>query len=273
MSDPGNVASADNTASHFQNPESILPAANPNIIGSNRLSRPSHLRGLLLLGIVFIIVVSGIGFGFYALLKNNQTAGSSETGLARAITSSKPIFADNLSSNIIGLWDSDKTACVFKGGTYHVLVSTADTVNGCGEQKFTIDNFAIEVDVSLLSGNNAGVYFRYNSSKDIYYLFSITRQGEFFFAVMHGQTPYAIISPTKTTAISAGNARNTLLVTGKGSDFKFFINGVFVGEAQNNIIPSGFMGFFVQTSKAETSGEASFSNLKMFSATALSSTS
>ena len=286
VSDPGKVLSTNHAVSTSQSLEQIPPTFNPDIPGISRMSRFSQIRELLLLGLVFIIVVSSIGFGFYSIVKSNQAAmtnsnvtvqatafptASAATALARTITSGTPLLADKLSSNTAGRWDTDPT-CVFKDGTYHVLVPTADTLNGCGSHKFIFDNVAIQVNVSLLSGNNAGLYFRYNSRSGQSYLFDITRQREFFFGILNGTNLYYLTQPTKTNAVAPGNSKNTLLVLTKDSDFKFYINGVFVGEAQDSTFLTGQIGFVVQTDMAETSGEASFSNLKVFSVGTNSST-
>jgi hypothetical protein len=124
-------------------------------------SASSQIKEILILGIVFLIVVSGIGIGFFSVVKNSQIAASTISTTKQTPATSPVIFPsttitgipyimDNLSSNPTRRWDDDGTMCAFRGGSYHVLVHQADTLQICGlVVPFILDNVAIEVDVSL----------------------------------------------------------------------------------------------------------------------------
>jgi serine/threonine protein kinase len=187
---------------------------------------------------------------------------------ASAITSSAPAVQDDLSTDFIGGWYVDNTSCTFVGGTYHVIVKQANFLQTCASSIFSFDNAALQVDVSLLSGNNAGLIFRANNQQ--YYDFGIDDQGKFFFrrhdSVGSGVGIMTDLIPgTKSPAIAHGKKKNTLLVIANGSDFKLFINGNFVGEQQDSSYRGGQVGFGVGTSPSENTGEASFSNFKEYS--------
>jgi len=66
------------------------------------------------------------------------------------------------------------------------------------------------------------------------------------------------------SAIAAGSQKNTLLVIANGSDFKLFINGVFVGELQDSTYIGGEVGFDAGTTPSVNRAEASFSNFKVY---------
>src|SRR5438876_6025205 len=110
--------------------------------GISAPSLPSQIKELVLLAFVFIIVVSSIGFGFYTIAKGNQATLFSLT--------------DPLSSNTTGRWQQS-AECVFKGGSYHVLAQHANEILFCRTNKFSFDNVAIRVDVSLIGGSAAGL--------------------------------------------------------------------------------------------------------------------
>ena len=254
-------------------PVQALPASTPNLssdmMGINRLARSSQIKEILMLGVVFLVVVSSIGFGFFSIVKSNQTttAQIAATLTANAVpqastfTSGTPIFIDPLSSNTNNRWDETAT-CVFKNGTYHVLVQQANHFNPCGLNTVPFADAAIQTDVAILSGGIAGLLFRFDSKG--YYLFAITNQGEFFFD-SHSVSGIRILIPlTKTKAISLGKQKNTLLIVAKGSDFKFFINSNLVGERSDSTSTSGRVGLLVGTPATTPFGEASFSNFKVF---------
>ncbi len=235
----------------------------------------SMSREVLVLTLVFIIVVSGIGFGFYAIVKHNRVVAASltssptpvptsEAALVATVTSGQPLFSDSLSRDD-GHWNRSAT-CVFTGGTYHVLVQQAGSAGYCGLIGSSYGNVTIQVDVSLLAGNNTGLVFRFagSGSEFRFYIVTITKQGEFFFGKDSNGSFVPLIPTTKTSAIVAANQKNTLLVSANGSDFKVYINRIFVGEAQDSTSSSGEIGFMIGTSDADPRGDASFANFKLY---------
>jgi serine/threonine protein kinase len=191
-----------------------------------------------------------------------------EAATASAITSGMPLLSDDLSSSIISDWYVDNNSCIFTGGTYHVRVKQAGSFATCESNVLSYDNAALQVDVSLLSGSNAGLIFRANDQQ--YYYFGINKNREFFFGhhdpgADGGSFTY-LIQDRDSSTIAPGKQKNTLLVIANGSDFKLFINGSFVGEHQDSTYTGGAVGFAAGTGFQASSGEASFANFKVFRA-------
>src|SRR5207248_10942997 len=148
---------------------------------------------------------------------------------------------------------------------YHVLVQQTNFLQLCESSAFTMDNDAMSVNVSLLSGDNAGMIFRVNGTQ--FYDFEITSTGDFFFRRHDsgtGANYQYLISNTKSSAIAPGHAKNRLLVIANGSDFKLYINGNFVGEQQDSTYSSGQIGFVAGTLPSSSNAEASFANLNVY---------
>jgi len=196
------------------------------------------------------------------------TIQQAEAATARAITSGTPLLADDLSSSIISDWYVDNTSCIFTGGTYHVRVKQTASFAICESNVLSYDNVTLQVDVSLLSGSNAGLIFRANNQQ--YYYFGINKQREFFFGhhdpSAGGGTFTYLILDMGSSAIAPGKQKNTLLVIANGSDFKLFINGTFVGESQDSTYTGGAVGFAAGTNSPVNGGDASFANFKVFQA-------
>ncbi len=194
------------------------------------------------------------------------TLQQAEAATASAITSGMPLLADDLSSSIISDWYVDNNSCIFTGGTYHVRVKQSGSFATCESNVLSYDNAALQVDVSLLSGSNAGLIFR--ASDQQYYYFGINKSGEFFFGhhdpSADGGTFTYLIQDTSSSAIAPGKQKNTLLVIANGSDFKLYINGTFVGEQKDSTYTGGAVGFAAGTDSQANSGEASFANFKVF---------
>ncbi len=186
----------------------------------------------------------------------------------RAISNTSPIFADDLSTDFISDWYVDYTNCTFSGNTYHVIVKQNKAFQTCKSSVLSYDNAALQVDVSLLSGSDAGLILRATDQQ--FYEFGIDNQGNFFFRRHDpdgagGGSFTDLIPATRSNAILPGKRKNTLLVIANGSNFDLFINGVFVGEHQDSSYSNGQVGFSVETYSTVKAGESSFSNFKVFS--------
>ena len=187
---------------------------------------------------------------------------------AKRITKTPPIFADDLSTDFISDWYVDYTNCTFVNNTYHAIVKQNSGFQMCKSSILSYDNAALQVDVSLLAGSDAGLILRANNQQ--FYEFGIDKQGNFFFRRHDsdgagGGSFTDLIPATRSSAIHPRKQKNTLLVIANGSNFDLFINGVFVGEYQDSNYASGQVGFSIETYSTVNAGEASFSNFKVFS--------
>ena len=193
-----------------------------------------------------------------------QSQASATAGVAVTATHGPLILSDPLTANTGGRWQTGTTACAFTGGSYHVYATQANFLQSCESTDVPLINFALQVNTSLLSGDDAGVILRVNGTQ--FYDFEITRQGQFFFRRHDSNNGYVmLIDRTNSSAIAPVGQKNTLLVIASGNDFKLYINGTFVGEQQDSTSTNtgGQIGFVVGTLTA-TSAEASFSNLNIY---------
>jgi len=183
---------------------------------------------------------------------------------ATAVTGQTPLLTDSLNSDN-GSWSNDGRACAFQNGTYHVLVNQANYLQPCTNTKFTMNSGAIQVDLSLAQGSNAGII--YSKSSDQFYDFEITSQGQFYFRRHDagGGANYTDLIPTRSTpAIVSASATNTLLMLDNNGAFTFFINGAFVGTAHDSSYTTGQISLAAGTLPSVSSADASFSNLSVY---------
>ncbi len=198
-----------------------------------------------------------------------QAGGAQAQGTATAIlaaaTSGTPL-AYSLTSNTDGLWTEDAIHCVFSGDAYHVKVLQTNFLQSCPLTKHVQDNATLQVDVTLLRGNSAGMLLRMNSEQ--FYDFEITNQGQYFFrrhAPGDGNNYAYILNPTVSNAIAPLEQKNTLTIIANGSTFRLFINGIAVGRPlQDNNYTVGGLALVTGTRASTNDGEASFSNLKIY---------
>ncbi|GHO93342.1 hypothetical protein KSF_033900 [Reticulibacter mediterranei] len=187
------------------------------------------------------------------------------TGAAPTITGSTPLLDDPLSANTPGRWTEDANHCVFASGSYHVNVLQTNFLQPCPLLAPTIDNAAVQVEVSLRSGSNAGVMLRVQGEG--FYDFEINNQRQFFLRRHDpgkGSSYTSLIPPTTSSAILPGGLPNTLLVIANGANFKLYINGTAVGEATDSTYASGQLALAAGTLAPLPGGEGSFTNFKIF---------
>src|SRR5205085_11687387 len=103
-----------------------------------------------------------------------QAQAKATASIVLTATHGTVILQDLLSSNTNERWQ-ENTSCFFSSSSYHVRVQQANFLQICSANTFAINNITIQVDVTLLSGNNAGILFRAKGGQ--FYDFEITNQG------------------------------------------------------------------------------------------------
>ncbi|GAC1646085.1 MAG: hypothetical protein NVS4B12_12710 [Ktedonobacteraceae bacterium] len=182
-------------------------------------------------------------------------------------TSGTPTLTYSLANNPDGAWTEDVPRCIFIAGAYHVQALQTNYLQYCPLTKRVLDNATIQVDVTLLRGNTAGILLRMNS--DQFYDFEINDQGQCFFrrhAPGDGNKYAYILNPTPSSAIAPVGQKNTLSIIANNGTFRLFVNGVAIGAPlQDNTYTIGALSLAAGTLASANDGEASFSNLKVYS--------
>ncbi|GHO86666.1 serine/threonine-protein kinase [Dictyobacter formicarum] len=179
------------------------------------------------------------------------------------------ILQDDLANNTSGRWSESPGSCAFAYGSYRVMYSQGSAELPCALISPLIGDASVQVNVSLLSGSTVDMLLRLRG--DQYYAFQINNVGQFSFLRHDGgadRNRYAtLLKPTASSAIVPGSGVNTLLVLAKGSDFKFYVNGIFLGEVHDSTYKNGQLAFKAGTISATEQAIASFTHLKLSSVT------
>jgi hypothetical protein len=186
---------------------------------------------------------------------------------ATTITRGTPVLSDPLSDQDANNWPNNGATCAFQNNLYFVTATDSNTLQPCIASSIAAySDAAIQVDVTLISVADAGLVFRADASKNQFYDFEVTNQGEFYLRYFKDGQPVFLIQKTASSAIQGVGSKNTLLVIARGNSFQLFINGTLVGKAQDDTFTSGQIGVAAGTLSAST-GDASFSNLRVYSLT------
>ncbi len=193
-------------------------------------------------------------------------AQATTNAIITAATSGTPLLIDSLSSNANtnGSWEED-SHCVFTGNTYHIKAAQTNFLQQCAIKTPFVASTTTQVDVTLLKGHDANLLLRING--DQFYDFGITSLREFFFRRhdTSGNTYSYLLGPTSSNTVAPLGQKNTLLVVSSGSSFQLFINNIAVGKVTDNNYSNGQTALACGTVDT-TTGEASFSNFKVYSA-------
>lgn len=194
-----------------------------------------------------------------------QAAQKNAEATATAITGGTPLLNDPLNGPDNNNWPNDGTNCSFTNNVYVVTATSANTLQPCLSGNLQYGDAAIEVDVTLGSGADAGLIFRASSDGNQFYDFEITSQNQFYLRYRNNSRYTFLVQNTASSAIQGSGGKNTLLVIASGSRFRLFINGTLVGEVQDSTFASGQLGVAAGT-LSTSSGDASFSNLRVYAA-------
>lgn len=141
--------------------------------------------------------------------------------------------------------------CRFTGGAYYVTQPHVGYFHACSAQSTNYSNFVFEVQMTLISGDYAGIIFRDNPANSSSYLFRVDLTGHYALllytanqnqTLLQGQAPVIGLKQAHLIAVVANNADISLYMDrqllGRINDGTYTQGqiGVLVGNAGNNAV-------------------------------------
>jgi hypothetical protein len=162
-------------------------------------------------------------------------------------TSGAPILNDPLNGNNIYHWDVGNASlggsCGFKAGAYHVIEPNKSYYLSCLAESTNFSNFAFQVQVTIIQGDEGGLIFRATGAK--LYSFGFNREGLFSLIVSKNNNPGKPLIYGPNSAINTGlNQPNLLTVIARDSTFYLYINKQFVDAVRDSSYHSGQIGVY-----------------------------
>lgn len=173
---------------------------------------------------------------------------------------------DTLRNNSANYWNigDNKQGGVstFTGNALHVKEARQDSIIPCLASP-TFSNFVYQVQVRLLSGDAAGITFRYDGQKGTGYLFLLYANGSYEIDKASNYTA-TIITSGSNGAIKTGlNQTNLVAVIAHGSTMELYVNGQHVDSLNDSSYNSGLIGASVSNQNSGSS-EAAFNNARVW---------
>ena len=187
--------------------------------------------------------------GITATAKVDMTA----TTTARASQNPYPpntgtlIINDPLTDNSKGYqWDEatypGAGACAFSNGAYHITTLKAGGIICIPEAKsLEVNNFAFEVKITVVQGDNGGVTFHINQSSGTFYYFEVYTNGKYILEVYTSK--YTTLLQGNSAAIKLGlNQTNLLAVVANGNNIVLYVNNQTVSSISDSTLKGGQVG-------------------------------
>ncbi len=182
-------------------------------------------------------------------------------------TSGPPAFSDPMNGSNTGNWQigdgSQGGGCHFVGGAYHVTVTVKNYYFACFAQNTNFTNFAFQVKMTIVKGDEGGIIFRGNDSNSKFYSFGASRDGLFSLLVTRSNTSNKplILGPNAAIKANAGQA-NLLTVVARGSNIYLYINKQYVDSVHDTTYNAGEIGVYASDNKNPT--DVAFNNVQVW---------
>jgi hypothetical protein len=208
-----------------------------------------------------------------------QAQATATAGVIQTVTAGTPGYTDSLNdpnnaATVAAQWGQN-SHCAFEQDGYHVTVSTdvlgKGQLQGCLEEGHQYTNFALSVDLTILSGHTGGVFFRVGKKTlGAYsgYLFEIDNQGDYkisrsgnFSTGSGNETRQDTTSPHLKTGT---NATNTLQIFAGTNSVSFYVNGFWLDTWSDTTFTTGSIAFLATTADGGANADMLYSNLKVY---------
>lgn len=147
-------------------------------------------------------------------------------------------------------------SCGLKGGSYTVSITMKNTFLPCVRSNTVGHNFAYQMDMTITQGDGGGIIGRGVGTNGL--RFRVSTDGTF--DLVNGQT--TLIPSTSSSAIKQGRQTNTLLMAVEDRDIYLYINGQYLGYANDTFTGGGYFGLMAVDFGNATS--VNYQNIKIW---------
>ncbi len=212
--------------------------------------------------------------GATATAAASASAAASATATAlqsfyQQVTSGSPTTSDPLNAQDNNTWDEFPTnpsggSCGFSNGAYHSMINKTGLFQPCYSQILNFDNFALQVQMTIVQGDEGGIVFRANSSSSMFYLFRISQNGAYdLYVYVDAQGSHAqhLLSGS-SSIINTGNQTNTITIIAQRGNLYFYVNQQYLDGTTDSRYTSGQIGLFAESDTKST--DVAFNNLQVW---------
>lgn len=220
-----------------------------------KAARASHSRLLLASTLLFLIAMMLV----LGLMNIQQQAHATASSLPYAPYHGKLVLNDPL-HNPGAIWETSQssTRCAFHAGSYHVIAAQDTTFATCRARGLALTNFALQVEMTLLSGDRGGIVFRLSQAGG--YFFSLDRAGHYSLAFFNDKTSTSLLNGS-SSAIVPGQAY-LLAVIAVDQQLELYVNQQKIASVRTTTFNRGTIAVGALAIRQFT--EATFNDLKVW---------
>jgi hypothetical protein len=153
---------------------------------------------------------------------------------------------DPLNGQGAGGWDQGfgaQGSCQFANNTLQASIQQAHTFTPCFARATNFSNFAFQVQIRILKGDEGGIVFRANSNQSTGYLILIGQDGNYTIYAARDATHIGALAGDRNAAINTGlNRANLITIIARNSTLSLYINKQFVTAINDTTFNSGEIG-------------------------------
>lgn len=187
------------------------------------------------------------------------------------VTSQAPVVNDPLNAagsatNWQSLNQGTQGTCTFTGGALHAQGPNGSSV-GCLNTAGTYTNFAMQIQMTIIKGYEAGIIFRADTIGVKLYAFAISSQGIYLLVkAQNGSTNNAkLLTGGNSSAINTGpNQSNQITVIARNNDLYLYINNTYLAMANDATSSAGLVGTIALGGPSNTPVDVAYANLKIW---------
>ena len=185
-------------------------------------------------------------------------------------TSGTPALSDPLSDNSNGNgWNvgtnNSGGSCQFAGGAYHISQTRTNYFWSCTTSG-NFSDFAYQVQMQIIKGDDGGVAFRVNITNNTFYgyVFAVGQNGSYqLFVCPPNTTSCNSLSSSSSSAINQGlNQTNLVTVIVKGNTITLYVNQQEIESMTDSTFSHGQIGVIAEDNSNAT--EVVYSNAKVW---------
>lgn len=177
------------------------------------------------------------------------------------------IYSTLADSNADPTWPSNPGSCTYAGRAYHVATPKPPFFQECTNTHVAFNDFAFEVQVTIIKGDAAGLAFRDDGNGN-FYLFIIDRSGFYVLYKYVNSSPKPALISGSSAAIHQGlNSAKIMAVVARGDTFTLYVDHQQIASGRDSTYNTAGSCGLVATSYTNNNqpAEAAFSNARAWS--------
>jgi hypothetical protein len=174
-------------------------------------------------------------------------------------------FFDSMQNAIDSNWYTGTSGATFAftGGAYHITVTANNTFNS-DTLTMTYSNFAFEAQMTIVRGDQGGIVFRDDTSKNSFYYFYVQQGGYYSLDLYQNNKFVRTLGNGSNSPFKTGLGQsNILAVVANGNALTLYINHQSVINTTDNTLTDGSLGV-VSNNASSSSTDVAFNNVKVW---------